>query len=255
VNPGEYEVMSRVEADHWWYRGLRDAVSRCLGRPDAGLPPRPRILDAGCGTGENLRFLAARFAPSYLAGFDNAHEALAFARQKAPQAELYRSDVCDPEIRAEELDLILSLDVVYIPGAQRALPGLRRLVARLRPGGLLVLNLPAYDWLYSEHDVAVHTSERYTAGRVRRLLDALGLAPWRLSYRVCLLFPAVLAARLPDLLRPRPAAETARSDLHAPPGEWTNRALLGVLRAENALIERGVRLPFGSSVFAIGRRE
>jgi hypothetical protein len=144
--------------------------------------------------------------------------------------------------------------VVYVPGAARARPGLARLVERLEPGGLLVLHLPAYDWLYSEHDAAVHGSERYTAGRVRRLLEGLGLRVEQLSYRLCLLFPLVVLSRLPRLARPRPAGAPARSDLQREPGAAANRALLAVLRAENAALLRRVRLPFGSSVFAVARK-
>jgi hypothetical protein len=157
-------------------------------------------------------------------------------------------------VRAEALDAVVSCDVVCIPGVARAEPGLRRLVERLRPGGLLVLNLPAYRWLYSRHDVAVHASERYTAREVRRLLERLGLEVEVLSYRLCLLFPLVVASRLPGKLRARPGDATARSDLHRVPSEAVSRVLLAVLRLENALLARGVRLPFGSSVFAVGRK-
>jgi len=89
---------------------------------------------------------------------------------------------------------------------------------------------------------------------VRALLRGLGLEITLLSYRLCLLFPLVVASRLPSLLRtPRPG-EDAQSDLHHVPGALTNRLLFSAVRAENALIARGVSLPFGSSVYAIGRR-
>lgn len=254
MNPGEHEIMAAVEEDHWWYRGLRDAIGSCLRRKRFELPPEPRLLDAGCGTGANLRFLTEMLCPSYAGGFDVSEEALRLAREKVPNADLYRSDICDPEIRAREIDLLVSLDVVYIPGAKRASPGLARLVEAVRPGGLVVLNLPAYDWLYSEHDVAIHTSERFTAGRVRALLVSAGLSVEALSYRLCLLLPVVVLARVPGMIRARRGKEDARSDLHSVPGRTANRILFRVLRAENALIARGIRLPWGSSVFAIGRK-
>jgi SAM-dependent methyltransferase len=256
MNPGEHAVMARVEERHWWYRALRDCLARVLARSDPGLPAHPRVLDAGCGTGENLRFLAERLAPDWLGGFDASEEALALARAKAGDARLWRSDLCDPDLTAVvgELDLVTSFDVVNIPGLRRAAPGLRRLVAALRPGGLLVLNLPAHRWLRSRHDVAVHSSERYALGDVRDLLAELGLEVVILSHRLCLLLPLVAAARLPDRLRPRPDAAQARSDLHRTPSEVVNRVLFAALRPENALVARGVRLPFGSSIFAVGRK-
>jgi len=255
VNPGEYPLMARVEADHWWYRGLRDALAAVLARLEPALPANPRVLDAGCGTGENLRFLRERLDPSYLGGFDRSEEALAFAREKAPGADIYPSDICDPEIHAERLDLVTSLDVLYIPGAERAMSGLRTLVSRLARHGRLVLNLPAYDWLYSEHDVAIHTAERYTRGSVAAILADLGLSVEILSYRLCFLFPLVVVSRLPGLWKARRvSAASARSGLHSVPGDGVSRILLTCLKAENALIARGVRLPWGSSIFAVGRK-
>ncbi len=246
--------MARVEQGHWWYRGLRDILLRSLRAPQAGLPAHPRVVDAGCGTGENLAALRGWVEPSYLGGFDASEDALRFAREKVPDADLYLSDICDPALHQTDLDLVISLDVIYIPGAERSLPGLRRIVEALRPGGLLVLNLPAYDWLYSEHDVAVHTTERYTAGRVKELFGEIGLRVTLLTYRLCLLFPLLVGSRLPSLLRSGAADATARSDLHHVPAKLTNRALFAAVRAENTLMAHGVRFPFGSSVYAIGRK-
>jgi SAM-dependent methyltransferase len=252
MNENEYRLMADIESDHWWYRGLRDLLGRVIA--SAGMIGRSdlNVLDAGCGTGANLRLLKESLQPSYLGGFDVSPLALELCREKLADADLYRSDVCDPEVHADAYDLIVSCDVLSAVGLPAAREGLRRLAGRLRPGGLLVLNLPAYEWLYSEHDVAVGTCARFGARQVGRFLGEIGLERWLLSYRLCALFPAVLAGRLPSMLK-KPRRDLARSDLSRPPA-FVNRALAAVLRAENAAIIRGVRLPWGSSVFAVGRR-
>ena len=254
MNPGEHALMAEVEAKHWWYRGLRDALVQALRQPDLALPPQPAVLDAGCGTGANLALLSELLSPGYLGGFDLSEEALALARAKSPGADVYAGDVCDPPLHVDSLDLIVSCDVVCIPGSRRAFPGLRQLAERLAPGGLFVLNLPAYEWLFSEHDVAVHTTERFTLPRVRELLRGLSLEPVRASYRLCALLPLVAATRLPRARAAQAKPRDARSQLRARTPAWLSAALLALLRAENAWIARGHALPFGSSVFAIGRR-
>jgi SAM-dependent methyltransferase len=252
MEPGEHEAMSRAEERHWWYLGLRELLAGVLAREVR--VPKPRVLDAGCGTGANLRLLRDALAPAYLGGFDTEPEALRLAHAKVPEADLYRSDACAPELHVDALDLVLSIDVIYVPGSERARPGLLRLAERLARGGLLVLHLPAYRWLYSEHDAAVHGTQRFTAREVRALLAGLGLRVELLTYRLCLLFPLVVLARLPRLARPGAVASAPRSELHDEPDPRVNRALLAALRAENAAILRGARLPFGSSVLAVARK-
>lgn len=244
--------MAEVEDAHFWYRGLRDALARTLTTERLG--PRPRVLDAGCGTGANLRALRDALDPSYLGGFDLSTEALGLARRKAPDADLYRSDVRAPEVRVSGLDLVVCLDVIYVPGVAACFDGLRALVDALAPGGRFALQVPAYDWLYSEHDVAVHGTERYTARGVRALLARLGLEAELVTYRICGLFPIAVLRRLPRILADRKPDPAARSDLHSVPGPRLNEALYRVLATENRLLARGVPLPFGTSVFAVARR-
>lgn len=254
MQPGEYELMDRVEQEHWWYRSLRDVLTRFVHDCSPHLPTNPRVLDAGCGTGANLALLDRELDPSYLGGFDLSTLALDLARRKVPSADLYVSDLRSPVLRQADLDLVLSMDVLCIPGLESALPGLTQIVERLSPGGRLVLNLPAYEWLYSEHDLAVHTTERYSKSRLRGLLKRLGLSEERLTYRMFTLFPAIAATRLTRLRNRKTERDNARSDLHGVPGGFTNRFLYGMTRWENRFVARGGRLPWGSSVLVVGRK-
>ncbi len=251
MEPQQYDLMDRVETRHWWYLGLRDLLARCWRRPEMALETSPIVLDAGCGTGGNLQFFSQLLTPGYLGGFDNSPLALAAAERKCPGADLYASDICAPTLHRERFDLIFSCDVVYVPGLVAARPGLIKLVEHLKPGGQFVLHLPAYNWLKSHHDQAVHTRERYVLGQVKRLMADLNLQCLRASYRLCPLLPLIVLRRMPSLLSRR--TDRASNDLVLPPA-WLNRWLTTVMRAENLCIARGMSMPWGSSIIAIGKR-
>ena len=249
MEPEQYDIMARAEQQHWWYRGLRDVIGQCLRQPDLRLPKHPSVLDAGCGTGGNLRFLQELLSPSYLGGFDVAESALKYARQQCPEADIYASDIRNPRCHRHSYDLIISCDVLYTAGLANSMAGLQRLVGALAPDGLFLFHLPAYPWLTSAHDRAVHTSERYLLSQLRHLLSDLGLARVRASYRLCPLLPLVALKRCPSLFNSKYDSES--SDLQQP-SRWLNELLYRTLRLENRLIASGMCLPWGSSVFAIG---
>lgn len=254
MNPAEYDRIAELEETHWWYAGIRDLFRRLLTQPRFQLASDANVLDAGCGCGANLRLLEEVLKPAYLGGFDLSELAVRHAHIKAPRADVYQSDLCQPKLHVGELDLILCCDVLYATPLEEGVAGLKSIVQRLKSRGLLLLHLPAYDWLKSRHDLAVHTKQRFTTGSTHRILTSLGLQVELLSYRMCVLFPAVVASRLPSLLRRESAdSETAISDLH-PARASLNRVLLSALRCENRVITRGCRLPWGSSIVAVGRK-
>ena len=251
MEPEQYDIMAQAEQNHWWYRGLRDVIAQCLAKPDLALPPHPSVLDAGCGTGGNVRFLHDLLAPSYIGGFDVAEKALVHARRQCPQADIYASDIRNPKCHRHAYDLVVSCDVLYTSGLAASMCGLRKLVSALAPGGLCILHLPAYQWLTSNHDRAVHTTERYVLSQLRALLDELGLLCVRASYRLCCLLPLVALRRLPSLVSARGQATSSDLDL---PAAWLNESLYRTVQLENWLVAAGACLPWGSSIFAIGRK-
>ena len=253
MNPREYEIMAAVEAQHWWYQSLREILAVSLRKYGQQLPARPAVLDAGCGTGENLKFLASVLQPDYLGGFDASPAAVDFTRQKFPEADVYCSDICDPVLRHDRYDVVVSCDVLCIPGLAPSLNGLRAMTNALGDGGLFLINLPAYMWLKSDHDVAVHTTERFVAGQISSLFQKLGLESRLVTYRLCPLLPLVLASRLPSIMFRRRNQEHAVSALR-PAGLLSNGLFGGIMRIENRLIQAGLRMPFGSSVFAVGQK-
>jgi len=144
------------------------------------------------------------------------------------------------------IDCLVSADVLCHENVdvERALEEARRC---LRPDGVLVVSLPAYQWMLSYHDERVKNVRRFTLREVTRLLDASGLTPLYATYWNTFLFPVMLLRRL------LPASAEQESDVHPYPRPM-ERFFGMLLAGERALLRTGLRLPFGGSVLAVGRR-
>jgi ubiquinone/menaquinone biosynthesis C-methylase UbiE len=242
----EYTVMAAVEDRHWWYGGMR-AIAAALLDEVYGRRRDLRILDAGCGTGGNALFLR-RYGN--VVGMDLAAAALELGGPRLPGV-LARGSVLDIPFADASFDLVTSFDVLYhraVPDEDGALDETWRV---LRYGGRLLIRLPAYEFLRSKHDRAVHTRRRYTAGQSRALLESRGFVVERCSYINSLLFALPLAQRL--LERALPNLERSESDL-AMPSPLVNEALRWPLAAEAAWLARGRTFPVGLSIVCLARK-
>jgi len=238
--------MYRVEDTHWWYLGM-ERITRSL--VERALPPDRetrslKILDAGCGTGAVMKYLARYGA---VTGFDFAAEALKFSRRRG-HVRLAQASVTDLPFADHQFDLVVSFDVLCEIGVADG-QSLREFARVLKPGGVVLLRLPAYAWLRGRHDVAVHLAHRYTRGEVAAKLRANGLTPEHTSYANTFLFPVAAAKRWSERFLPPQAG----SDLTLNPGP-INGVLRAILGAEAPLITSS-GLPFGLTVTALGRKE
>lgn len=240
----EYRTMFAVEDRHWWYVGMQAITVALIAR----LYPRRtdlRILDAGCGTGAAMGYLAP-FGP--VTGCDLSAVALQFCRQRGLHS-LNQASVLRLPFEEDCFDLVTSFDVLY----HRAVGDYGQAVGEfdrvLKPGGRLLLRLPAYDWLRGHHDQVVHTTRRFTAAEVGRSLAAQGFLVEKLSYANTLLFPLALAKRLVERMRP---VDGTMSDIQPNP-PWQDKLLARFLRAEAHWLVCH-NLPFGLTVIAIGRK-
>ena len=269
MEPREYETLGSLEDHFWWYRGLHrlvlERVGRCLETggaserevsADVNTGAGFRILDAGCGTGGMLRRLRSRFPQARLVGFDWSPRAVAQAQKSTrtgPAADgIARASVSALPFPGSSFDLVVSLDVLYHAAVSDDVDALREFTRVLRPGGYVVLNLPAFESLRSSHDRAIHTARRYRAGIVRERLERAGLVPVRVHYWNGFLFPALAAVRL--LRRGEaPAHQPAAPSDVRPLPPLVNRALELALTLERAWL-RLAPLPFGLSVLGVARR-
>lgn len=242
----EYEVMAAVEGRHWWYGGMRAIAAALLDEVYAGRHDL-RVLDAGCGTGGNTVFLR-RYG--LVAALDFAPEAALFGGERLRRA-MVRGRVQTLPFVAEWFDLVTSFEVLYHRGVPDEAPALREAWRVLRPGGRLLLRLPAFEWLRGDHDRAVHGRRRYTADDVRALLDDQGFVVERISYVNTLLLPLPLLQRFAERMTP-PSGHSS-SDLTLPPA-MVNEAMRWPLAAEAAWLARGKSFPVGLSVICRARK-
>lgn len=236
----EYVTMAAVEANHWWYGGMRAIAAALLDEVYGGRRDL-RILDAGCGTGGNALFLQ-RYGQ--VVGIDLAPDALEFGGPRLP-GRLARGSVLELPFADGSFDLVTSFEVLYHRGVPDEAPALAEAWRGLVPGGRLLIRLPAFELLRGKHDRAVHGRRRYTAREVRGMLEAQGFRVERVSYVNSLLLPLPLAQRL--LERALPQVERETSDL-APPPKLLNEALRWPMAAEAAWLARGGSFPVGLSV-------
>lgn len=229
-----------LEDQHWWYRGRRRVLRRVIDQID--LPPNARVLDAGCGSGRNMVELARL---GEVTGVELSPASVAVARERGV-GEVLEGTVEDLPFPDDSFDFAVCLDVIEHLDEDR--PTLRELRRVVRPGGWLLVTVPAYPSLWSSHDAINHHRRRYTRSTLLEAAAACGWEATRTTHFNALLLPAAMGYRWFERITSRPP----RSDLDSTP-MWLNRILQQPLNAESRLIARGVRIPVGLSLLALLR--
>lgn len=234
-----YEQLARVEDDHWWFRGRRSVIWALI--ESAALPPGGRILDAGCGTGRNLREFASL---GELVGAEPSASALEFCRAKGT-TNVIQASAAELPFADREFDAVFAFDVLeHVEDDGAAFAELHRVT---RPGGLLVATVPAYQWLWSQHDESHDHKRRYTRRTLVAGASGAGWQPVRHTYFNSLLLPPIALVRA---LRRNPGAAQTDYDLTS---RRMNRLLTRPMQAEAWAIRRGVRFPAGVSIGLVAR--
>ncbi len=239
------EFAERHEARHWWFVGRRRIIASVL-LDMLGTRKDLRILDIGCGTGGMIPLLSAY---GRVTGIDPAEAAIRYSRQRYDSmAELLQVDFPSELPGRGDFDLVTLFDVLeHLDDDTRALAVASTL---LRPGGRLLITVPALRSLWSPHDVINQHRRRYLRKELKERIEGAGLHLDRLSYYNSLLFPAVFGARL---LRRRLARMGDRRSDFRIGNHWINNRLADLFGAERHLLKR-CDLPLGVSLIAIASR-
>lgn len=238
----EYRKLAEVEDRMWYFRALNRRHAHWLARL---LPVGPaRVLDAGCGTGGLIKALHAANPAWRATGLDFMPLACALARERTG-AEIVQGSIMELPFADGSFDAVVSADVVC--QVEDGALALREFARVVRPGGVVLVNVPAFRWLWSYHDDTCETKHRYTRPELAGLFRAAALTVDFASYANLLPLPLIAARR--KLFRP--AHPTSDVQLYPALIEGGFAALAGL---EFAWQRAGLPSPVGSSVFVAGRK-
>ena len=246
----EYQRLFELEDRLWWFVGMR-ALSLSLIERFVRRSSALSILDVGCGTGGMIPHLR-RFGS--VVGVDLSDRALSLAKRRE-QGHLVQAGLPNLPFPPSSFDLLTSFDVLYHEAVTDDDTALSEMTRVLRPGGMLLLRVPAHDWLRGHHDLAVHTRHRYGKQELQEKLRQAGFKPKYVSYANCFLFPVAASLRFAERflnLKGREDGEDRGSDVKEVPAP-INRLLTAVLKLEAAILPWQA-LPFGLSLIAVAEK-
>lgn len=238
--------MFEVEDQHWWYVGNHEIFLELLNKHSI-LKKGINVLDAGCGTGKWLEILKKTNEINET-GIDYNPIALDYARTRG-KLNLEQADINDCDLKIFYYDLITSFDVICSRHVSDKL-ALKKMHSWLKDDGYLLLTVPAYQFLLSKHDDAVHQNKRYSKKQIRIFLESQGFEIIKISYNVCLLFPVAFIKRIIDKLTL--SKKTEHNEVKMP-CRFINSLFLKVMRIEK-LMMRYSSLPFGLSVMVLAKK-
>lgn len=236
-----YARMAELDSEHWWFAARRSILASVIRRV-VRLPAKAPILEIGCGTGHNLEMLG-QFGRVEATELNDSARKLAAKRlgRKVHSAALPDLSMFKPA----SFDMVALLDVLeHINDDDAALGAIKAL---LKPGGALLVTIPANRWMWSAHDVSHHHHRRYSKQEIARLARAKGFKIDLLSPFNTLLFPLIAVARIAGKLTGRQAADDSM------PPMPLNSALKSIFALEAPLVGR-MPMPFGVSLLAVLRR-
>lgn len=243
----EYSAMYETEDTLFWYKGMR-AITKELFRQTLPRISKNNILDAGCGTGANIKFLEQY---GKVEGFDIEKKAVDYCKKRGIK-NVKVGSITDIKSKNSQFDIVTCFDVMgqmEVKSERKAIQEFNRV---LKPKGIILIRIAAYDWLKGYHDKSVHTKHRFTVAETNRLLQTNGFKILKSTYANTLLFPLVLFRRF-ILNRLTPHNKKLSSDVQQV-NPLLNMIFYTFFLIE-AVILKYISLPYGLSVIVIAQKK
>lgn len=241
MDPSIYEAEAVVEATHWWFEGRRQLFGRILERYSA--EPASHILDAGAGTGANLRMLTERGYVNAF-GLDSSPDAISHCVKKGLSVRL--GSLTEMPLDDMSVDFVLATDVIeHIDDDLRALGEIHRV---LRPGGRVLITVPAFESLWGYNDDRGQHKRRYRLPQLRERICSANLNLREIFYFNYILFLPIWLARIVAYRFAKTAVN--ESELNNPA---LNAVLLRLFQFDTWTAEQ-IHPPFGVSILAVAER-
>ena len=247
-NASAFEFLFEMEQKHFWHVGRKEILLDVLTRNIPHLA-ESRMLEIGCGNGSVLAYLKQNGVD--IEGGDIFPEGLEFCKQRAGSVSLYHIDVLALPF-VNSFDIIGLFDVLeHIDNDDKALLEINQ---ALKPGGNLILTVPAYKFLWSYFDVHSHHKRRYSKGELATKLEQNGFVTKKVSFFMFSLFPLLAAIRLiGNIFHGGKNGQDVRPSLEVRTVPVVNEVFLGLLQLERLLI-RYLSLPFGTSLLVLAEK-
>jgi len=244
MDKSEYARMYHLESNFWWYKVLHELVDFTIKKNKK--KDSLSILDAGCGTGRMME-ICQKYG--IITGIDYSADAVTFAKKRG-LINVEIGDLNDYSFEKDTYDAVICLDVLYHTDIHNDLAIVEKFYQSLKKDGILIINLPAFEYLKRPHDIVVHTKKRYREKAFVKELKEAGFSIISSSYRMPHLYFIILISKL---FRNKMNIKEAESDLQELPG-WLNSALLFFGRVENQWLRNGFSIPMGSSLFIVAKK-
>ena len=240
----EYYAMYRAENSLWWYKGLRDVLDYYLSKKGQKL----KILDAGCGSGMNIKFLLSKAHLVY--GIDLSNDAI-FLCKKRQLKNVKKGSILNLPFQNNFFDALICIDVLGSMSSNRNIEkAIEEFYRVLKPNGLLLIHAAALPWLRSPHDVVTNFRVRFLK---RKLLSYIYSPKWHIlkcSYRVFFLFPVVAFIKIIKKILWKVIGD--KTDQNITP-QILNQVLFYIQYLENKVL-RFIDFPVGASLILLAEK-